>query len=166
MASLTLSDRQCAELESLVTHTPLAKERSRAQAVLWLAQGMSAEEITDLLVCPPPDGLQLGRAVPATGRSRPTGTVARWPRPGRSPTASEVIDPLIAELIDKDPREFGYHSTVWTAPLLMSHLKRAHGVDVSRRHIGPALERLRVRWKQPRHQLSLRPDTWRQSKGG
>ncbi len=166
MASLTLSDRQCAELESLVTHTPLAKERSRAQAVLWLAQGMSAEEITDLLCVPRQtvynwaerfqqrDGLDL--------RAR----LLDAPRPGRSPTASEVIDPLIAELIDKDPREFGYHSTVWTAPLLMSHLKRAHGVDVSRRSIGPALERLRVRWKQPRHQLSLRPDTWRQSKGG
>ena len=35
MAILTLSARQRAELEYLVAHTPLAKERSRAQAILW-----------------------------------------------------------------------------------------------------------------------------------
>jgi transposase len=166
MAILALSDRQRAELEHLVAHTPLAKERSRAQAILWLAEGLAVEEIASLLSVSRQtvynwaerfirrDGLDLrGRLLDA-------------PRSGRPPTASGVIDPLIAAVIDLDPRTFGYHSTVWTAPLLMRHLKRAHGVEVSRRSIGPALDRLRVRWKRPRHQLSLRPDTWRQSKGG
>jgi len=88
------------------------------------------------------------------------------PRPGHPPAVARVIDPLIAELIDQDPRGFGYHATVWTAPLLVCHLKRAHGVDVSPRSIGSSLERLRIRWKRPRPQLSLRPETWRQSKGG
>jgi transposase len=166
MASLTLSARQRAELEYLVAHTPSAKERLRAQAVVWLAMGVAAEEIADLLSVTRQtvynwaerfrqrDGLDL--------RAR----LLDAPRSGRPPTALGVIDPLIAELIDKDPREFGYHSTVWTAPLLRRHLKQAHGVEVSRRSIGSALERLRIRWKRPRHQLSLRPDTWRQSKGG
>ncbi|MGZ3316046.1 MAG: winged helix-turn-helix domain-containing protein, partial [Isosphaeraceae bacterium] len=67
---------------------------------------------------------------------------------------------------DRDPRDFGYHSTVWTAPLLMRYLERVHGVAASRRSIGSALERLRIRWKRPRHQLARRPDTWRQAKGG
>jgi transposase len=166
MASLTLSGRQRAELEYLAAHTPLAKERSRAQAVLWLAEGVSAEEIAELL------GVTRQTVYNWVGRFRRRDGLdlrARLldaPRAGRPPTALGVIDPLIAELIDRDPREFGYHSAVWTAPLLMRHLKQAHGVEVSRRSIGPALERLRVRWKRPRHQLSLRPDTWRQSKGG
>jgi transposase len=166
MASLTLSPSQRVELEYLVDHTPMAKERARAQAILWLAMGVAAEEVADLLSVTRQtvynwaerfrrrDGLDL--------RAR----LLDAPRSGRPPTAAGVIDPLLAELIDKDPREFGYHSTVWTAPLLMRHLAQAHGVEVSRRSIGPALERLRIRWKRPRHQLSLRPDTWRQSKGG
>jgi len=32
-----------------VTHTPLAKERSRAQALLWLADGDSVEQVAELL---------------------------------------------------------------------------------------------------------------------
>lgn len=45
MASIILSDRLRGELEDLVTHTPLAKERSRAQALLWLADGESVEQV-------------------------------------------------------------------------------------------------------------------------
>ena len=41
------------------------------------------------------------------------------PAAGRPPTASGVIDPLIAEVIDDDPRESGYRSTNWTAALLV-----------------------------------------------
>jgi len=73
---------------------------------------------------------------------------------------------LIEAVIDEDPRKLGYDSTVWTAVLLIQHLKRVHGIEVSRKSIRAALARLGIRWKRPRHQLSLRPDTWRQSKGG
>ena len=49
MALLLLSDRQRAELEELVSHTPLAKERCRAQALLWLADGYDVGEVAELL---------------------------------------------------------------------------------------------------------------------
>ncbi len=73
---------------------------------------------------------------------------------------------LIAEVIDKDPREWGYHATIWTAALLVHYLKRAHGIEISEKSVSLAIDRLRMRWKRPRHQLALRPPTWRQSKGG
>src|SRR5512135_2941499 len=79
---------------------------------------------------------------------------------------SLLIDPLIEAVIDQDPRTLGYHSTVWTAALLLRHLKRAHGIEVSRKSVSLAITRLGLRWKRPRHQLALRPETWRQSKGG
>jgi transposase len=60
----------------------------------------------------------------------------------------------------------GYRATNWTAALLREHLERAHGIEVARKSVGLAIARLRIRWKRPRHQLSLRPETWRQSKGG
>ncbi len=49
MTSIILSDRLRGELEDLVTHTSLAKERSRAQALLWLADGESVEQAAELL---------------------------------------------------------------------------------------------------------------------
>jgi transposase len=92
--------------------------------------------------------------------------LADAPRQGRPPSALGIIDPLIAEVIDKDPRKFGYHFTVWTAPLLREHLQQVHGVAVSQKSVSLAIDRLRMSWKRPRHQLSLRPEHWRQSKGG
>jgi transposase len=166
MASILLSDRLRGELEDLVTHTPLAKERSRAQALLWLADGESIEQVAELLYVSRQtvynwierfrerEGLEL--------RAR----LLDAPRSGRPPTALGLIDPLIGAVIDEDPRELGYHSTVWTAALLIQHLERVHGIEVSRKSLSAALARLGIRWKRPRHQLSLRPETWRQSKGG
>ena len=46
MAPMILSDDLYGELEDLGS-TPLAKERCRAQAVLWLAEGLPAEQIAD-----------------------------------------------------------------------------------------------------------------------
>ena len=73
---------------------------------------------------------------------------------------------MIAEVIDTDPRNLGYHSTVWTAPLLGEYLKQVHGIEVSRKSISLAIARLRFRWKRPRHHLAQRSETWRQAKGG
>ena len=166
MTLINLSDRLRGELEDLVTQTPLAKERSRAQALLWLADGESVEQVADLL--------RVSRQTVYNGVERfqqRAGLDLRArlldaPRPGRPPTALGIIDPLIEAVIDQDPRTLGYHSTVWTATPLRRHLKRAHGVEVSRKSIRLAITRVGPRWKRPRHQLALRPETWRQSKGG
>ena len=92
--------------------------------------------------------------------------LADAPRSGRPRTALGVIDPLLAEVIDGDPRELGYPSTGWTNRLLRRYLREFHQLAVSRKSVSRALARLRIRWKRPRHQLALRPQTWRQSKGG
>jgi transposase len=49
MAPLTLSARQRSDLEVILTHTPSARQRCRAQALLWLAEGASAGEVAELL---------------------------------------------------------------------------------------------------------------------
>ena len=166
MAPLWLGDRLYADLEEIVCHTPSAKERCRAQALLWLAEGSGVEEVAE--------SLHVSRQTVYNWVTRfqerhGLGLRARLldaPRPGRPPSADGSIDRLIASVIDGDPRPLGYHSTIWTAPLLRCYLRDYHGIDVSDRTVGRALDRLRLRWKRPRHELALRPDTWRQSKGG
>jgi transposase len=166
MASVMLSTRQRIELETFMLHTPSAKERCRAQAVLWLDEGETADQVAELLHVSRQtvynwaerylqrQGLDIGSRL------------SDAPRPGRPPTALGIIDPLIAEVIDTDPRNLGYHSTVWTAPLLGEYLKQVHGIEVSRKSISLAIARLRFRWKRPRHHLAQRSETWRQAKGG
>ena len=166
MAPVMLNTRQRSELATFMLHTPSAKERCRAQAVLWLAEGETVDQVAELLHVSRQtvynwverfeqrQGLDL--------RSR----VADAPRDGRPPTALGIIDPLIAEVIGLDPRDLGYHSTVWTAPLLREYLEQVHGVAVSRKSVSLTIARLGMRWKRPRHQLARRPEHWRQAKGG
>jgi transposase len=87
-------------------------------------------------------------------------------RSGRPRLVHGVIDPLIMEVIERDPRELGYRSTVWTAPLLRQYLQEVHHLGVSRPSVSLAIDRLGLRWKRPRHGLAPRPATWRQAKGG
>ena len=49
MALLALSDRQRGELQAIVSHTPWAKERCRAQALLGIADGSDVAEVAELL---------------------------------------------------------------------------------------------------------------------
>ena len=81
-------------------------------------------------------------------------------------TAQGIIDPLIEAVIDTDPRAFGYRSTIWTAPLLVSYLDKQHHLAVSCQSVRLAIARVEMRWKRPRHHLALRPATWQQAKGG
>src|SRR4051812_31539872 len=118
MASVMLSDRERIELEGLMLHTPSAKERCRAQAILWLDEAETVEQIAELLhvsrqtVYNWAERFQDRQGLDLSSR------LADAPRHGRPPSALGIIDPLIAEVIDNDPRALGYHSTVWTAPLL------------------------------------------------
>jgi transposase len=166
MSRLWLNDRQRGELEELVCHTPLAKERCRAQALLWIAEGSDIGEVAELL--------QVSRQTIYNWLSRfqeradldLRARLLDAPRLGRPRAASGTIDERVAAVIDGDPRKFGYHATVWTAPLLSRYLHDHHGIAVSERTIGRAIDRLDISWKRPRHELALRPKTWRQSKGG
>jgi transposase len=166
MALLTLSPRQRLELEYLASHNPVAKERCRAQALLWLDEGESAEQVADALrvsrrtVYYWADRLHERCDLDLNQRLTDT------PRSGRPRTGGGGVDAWVAGIIDTDPRHLGYHATVWTAPLLVQYLRDHHDIEVSTTTVSRAIARLDIRWKRPRHQLARRSPTWRQAKGG
>ena len=113
MAPIILSARLRGDLEDLVLRTPSAKQRCRARRCSGSPRALSAEQVAETF--------QVSRQ-----------TVYNWvnrflrrddlelrarlldaPRPGRPPSIAEVIDPLIAAAFAGDPRESGYHATVW-----------------------------------------------------
>jgi transposase len=166
MTLLQLGARQRSDPEYLLTHTPLTPERCRAQVLLRLDEGEPVESIAESLrVSRQTISNWARRFQERTGldlRER----LADAPRPGRPRTDNGVVDPLIAQVIETDPRELGYQSTVWTAPLLKQYLLDHHEIEISRKTVSRAIARLKIRWKRPRHELALRPEHWRQSKGG
>lgn len=138
----------------------------RVQALLWLAEGDSVEEVADRLsvnrrtVYNWVARFEQRKDLPLEQR------VADGARSGRPATALEIIDDLLDAVIDDDPREYGYQSTVWTADLLRRYLSAEHQIEVCSKSVSLALKRLGVVWKRPRHVLALSDPFWRQAKGG
>jgi transposase len=161
-----LSSQERRRLQALAVRTTDANVLRRVQALLWLASGHGIEDVTQrLCVCRRTvyywvEQYEAREADDVAGRLRAI------PRSGRPRTAHGIIDPLIDSIVDTDPRELGYRSTVWTAGLLRQYLSESHQLPVSQRSVSYALARLSIRWKRPRHQLALRAPFWRQAKGG
>jgi transposase len=166
MTHLQLSRKERAELEWLISHTHEARLLQRAQAVLWFVAGESVDAIALRLLVSRQSVYNWIERFQARGSLPVASRLADAARGGRPRTAHGIIDPLIDSVIERDPRELGYRSTVWTAGLLQAYLSEEHQLTVSAKSVGFAIARLRIRWKRPRHRLALRPATWRQAKGG
>jgi transposase len=147
-------------------HIHNAKELRRAQALLWLDSGEEVEAVATRLHVSGRILYRWAKRFEARSPLSLVGRLADGARSGRPRTAYGIIDPLIAAVIDEDPRVLGYRATVWTAPLLQQYLEEVHQIAVGRHSVSLAIGRLRLRWKRPRHHLARRALTWRQAKGG
>ena len=166
MTDSILSRRERAKMQDLITHSHDARQTLRAYALLWLDDGESVPEIAQHLGVTRQTVYNWASRFQARTDLEITLRLLDAPRCGRPCTATGIIDPLIDAVIERDPRDLDYRSTVWTAPLLVEYLRDEHQLEVSDDSVRLAIARLRVRWKRPRHQLALRPKTWRQAKGG
>jgi transposase len=166
MTMRTLSPEERDGLETLARSALDANVLRRVQALLWLDDGEPVPAVATRLRVT----RQAVYKWVARFQGQSTGNVAARLRPGsrsgRPRTVHGIIDPLILEVIDRDPRDLGYRSTVWTAPLLRQYLQEVHHLVVSRPSVSFAIDRLGLRWKRPRHDLARRATTWRQAKGG
>jgi len=162
----SLSQKERSSLEQVVRNTDDAHSLRRAQTLFWLNEGESAAEVADWLCVSRSVIYKWVRQFQERYGLEIWRRVSDEPRSGRPRTACGIIDPLIDDVIDVDPRDLGYRSTVWTAPLLEQYLVEVHQIRVSVQSVRLAIKRLGIRWKRPRHVLSKRSETWRQAKGG
>ena len=164
LIKLTYKERSA--LERVMKSASSGREFQRAQALLLLEENDAVQDVCALLrvtrqsIYNWVERFQERRGSPVRER------ISDKARSGRPATVTGVIDTLIDAVIDSDPRDYQYNSTVWTAGLLQLYLADVHQEEVSRRSISYAIERLGLRWKHPRHTLALRDPRWRQSKGG
>ena len=107
---IELSYKERSELERVLKSGSKSKVYRRAQALLLLDEGEAVEQVAELL--------RVSHQTLYNWRDR----LADAARSGRPVTAQGVIEPLIDEIIDTDPRDYGFNSTVWTAELIQRYL--------------------------------------------
>lgn len=166
MGKIKLDEREVAQLEIVLKTTDDVRQLQQAQALLWLSEGDSASEVAERLRVDRRTVYNWASRFEQRADGEFEARLADGIRSGRPVMAKGIIDPLIDLVIDSDPRDFGYRSTVWTASLLQTYLSDEHQLRVSRKSVARAIDRLRISWKRPRYQLALRDPHWRQAKGG
>lgn len=132
---LKLTRKERDTLEVTMRSNISSKEFQRAQALLLLDESEPVADIADLL--------RVSRQTIYNWlerfQQRRTRTMAeRWrdaPRGGRPATVGEIIDELLEEILETDPREYGYCSTVWTAALFQQYLAEYFHLPVSERSV-------------------------------
>lgn len=162
---ITLSFRERSALEQFLKSRASGEQIKRAQALLLLDEEEPVSAVAEALRVSRQTIYNWVNRFVAEPAADLTSRLSDAPRSGRPATAQGIIDPLIDAVIDSDPRDYEYNSTVWTADLLRLYLSQEHGIEVGLRSVGYALARLGLRWKRPRHTLLLRDPSWRQAKG-
>ena len=120
MTLMILTAQEREGLDDLATRTLHAGELRRAQALLWLDAGESVQEVAGRLRVTRQTIDQWTKRFQVDSPLDVPARLATSHRTGRPRPVHGLIDPLILEVIDRDPRELGYRSTGWTAPLLAS----------------------------------------------
>jgi len=161
-----LTYRERSALESVLATSQQAKPFRRAQALLLLDEGEQPEAVAELMRVSRQTIHNWGARFNKWSELSVAERLFDAPRSGRPAIANGIIDDLLDEIVETDPRQWGYHSTVWTAKLLQDYLADCYQMTVRRRSVRYALDRIRVAWKRPRHTLALQELNWRQVKGG
>ena len=166
MALIKLHPRQRDTLEHVARNSPKGREVRRAQALLWLDQdetiqqvagrlGLSRQAVYDIL-----DRYLSRKGEPTRSR------IQDRPHSGRPARKRERVVHALQDLLAHKPQEYGYRSPFWTVPMLVAQASQRLGEAVSHDTVRRALRLLRRCYKRPRYVLSRRPATWRQAKGG
>jgi transposase len=117
MSNSILSRRERAKMQDLIAQPHDARQTLRAYALLWLDDGESVPEVAQRLGVTRQTVYNWASRFQARTNLDLALRLSDAPRCGRPCTATGIIDPLIDSIIERDPREFDYRSTVWTASL-------------------------------------------------
>src|SRR2546423_14481135 len=111
---IELTGKQRIELEQLLTRHADSRLYQRALALLLLDDGQNVEEIAAALRVSRQSiynwAWRFQQRTSLVAVERLTDSA----RSGRPLTVKGIVDPLIDAVIDSDPRDLGYNSTVWT----------------------------------------------------
>ena len=166
MGLIQLSSRARKALENLAHTSSNARMVRRAQALVWLQQGEGVAEIAHRLGLSKRAIYKIVERYQARSDRPVVERLRDQPHTGRPADKRRQAAQVVAELLQKQPSEYGYRAFAWTTPMLRFQAERRMQASISARTIRRALRDLRYRYKRPRYVLARRSTTWRQAKGG
>ena len=164
LIKLSLAERRA--LAQQIHRTKDCKVLKRAQALLWLSEGLSASQIAQRLGM---NRRTIYYWVSSYQNQRSNSFRRRLqdrPKPGRPPRKSPLVLRELDALLRDSPQHYGYHYTEWAAALLAKVLKRDHDLAISTKTIRRCLKQSHYVWKRPGYALARQSPTWAQEKGG
>ena len=164
MFTLSLSERRA--LATQIQQTKDVKVLKRAQALLWLTEGISVSQSAQRLGVSRQTLYDWVSAYHHRCQQPFLNRLQDEPKPGRPPRKSTVIFRELDALLSSSPRQDGYHHAEWTAPLLTQVFQRNHALHVSTKTMRRCLKRSHYVWKRPGYRLSRQSATRAQAKGG
>lgn len=139
-----------------------ARSYRRLQAVLLVADGRDIKEVAQL------SGTSLQTIynwVKLYLKQHQPQSLFDASRSGRPRSARAVTDRRILCELDCDPLHLGYNTTVWTVPVLATHLSQRYGCEISPHTLRRRMKHLGLRWKRPRYVYAEKDANRAQKKG-
>lgn len=149
-------------LASAMRRTSSVRHFRRLQAVSLVAEGESAGRTAMILkatrrwVC---------RCIASYCRRRYPEDLAEGVHPGRPRKDGALSDEQLLAEVQRNPLQCGYYTTVWTVPLLRTHLRKRYGCEWSDSTLRRRLHAVRLRWKRPRYVFAQKDPNRAQKKG-
>src|SRR5262249_5801461 len=64
---------------------------------------------------------------------------------------AQITKAHILRELARDPLKLGYNTTIWTVPLLASHLSQRYDAQITPRTLRCRMKEVGLRWKRPRY---------------
>lgn len=154
MIDFSLNKEEVKTIQQGMQHAPQAEVRQRATAIHLLHQGHKPEEVADMMAVGMPTIYKWHKQWRTAGLE---GLVNR-PKSGRPRKANEAYCQLLAEVLKREPSDYGYAFGVWTVDRLREHMRRQTGIRLSNRRFRELMKQEGYVYRRPKHDVSALQD--------
>jgi transposase len=144
-----LNNNELAQIEQAMRRDKRTEVRQRATAIHMLHSGEKPGKVAELMAVGIATIYNWHRRWQTEGLE---GLVNK-PKSGRRRKATAIYCQKLEESLSKEPGEYGYDFTIWTAERLRQHLLGKTGIDISVNRLRELLKRLGYRYRRPKHDL-------------
>lgn len=166
MALFKLTSHAETLLREMARSSTNARQVRRTQALLWLHEKHTANEIAQRLGMSWRTVQRWKSQYQEQAQDSVLARIQEGQHTGRLPRQLKLARREIERVWPRDPRRYGFRARNWTVPMLRCLIHRRTTTWVSRSTVRRALRSLRYRYKRPRLTLARRSPAWRQEKGG
>ena len=147
-------------IEKAIKHDKRSEVVQRCIALRWLHLGHKPEQVAEMQAVSKPTIYGWFQRWQSGGVER----LANLPQSGRPPKADDAYRLTLMDVIEKEPKEFGYDFMIWTVERLSAHLQKQTGLFLSESRLRALIKRKGYRYRRPKHELANLQDTEAKSK--